>query len=287
MGGERFNLPLIKPGAPPISGGMHRWVVLLVLWVCLGASLWGKGVRYGMNRVEIEAILGQPSAVLTQGARLVLLYPKSGRIELEQGVAVRIVNVPVDIGESAASPALPAPAQTEAAARSPVKAADQAQLEAEARMEQSRQAFQRRLEEATEKLSENPRPVPIEIVPRPAVFWTGLLVAWVLRTLLTVVVLKMAFKWSDVHADWSQMFLPALADTITQAVIGATVYALWKTDHLFHLDVAVSYFVLLGVLMKTTHACTLQRAVAVAGAAKLASIVMWALVSVMMLNLLT
>ena len=38
--------------------------------------------------------------------------------------------------------------------------------------------------------------------------------------------------------------------------------------------------------MKTTHACTLQRAIAVAGAAKLASIVMWALLSIMLANML-
>jgi hypothetical protein len=111
----------------------------------------------------------------------------------------------------------------------------------------------------------------------------GLLV----RTLVTAVVLKMAFKWSDVHADWSQMFIPALADSITQSVIAAAVYALWKTNQLFFLDTAASYFVLLGVLMKTTHACTLQRAVAVTGAAKLASVVMWTFLSVALLHLFT
>jgi hypothetical protein len=45
--------------------------------------------------------------------------------------------------------------------------------------------------------------------------------------------------------------------------------------------------VLLGVLMKTTHACTLQRAVAVAGAAKLASVVIWTFLSVALLHLFT
>jgi hypothetical protein len=105
--------------------------------------------------------------------------------------------------------------------------------------------------------------------------------------LVTAVILKFAFKWSDVHADWSQMFIPALADSITQSVIAAAVYALWKTNHLFFLDTAASYFVLLGVLMKTTHACTLQRAVAVAGAAKLGSIIIWTFISVALLHLFT
>jgi hypothetical protein len=266
---------------------MRKWTVLLVLCLSLGASLWGKGIRYGMSQAEVEAILGKPAAVLTKGPRLVLLYPKNGRIELEQGVAVSIANVPVDIENSSASPVPAPPARTDTAAPSPPTEEEQAQAVAEARVGQHQKEIQRRLEEVTEKLSEGQGRVPFKIGPTPEEFWTGLAAGFVLRTLLTAVVLKMAFKWSDVHADWGQMFIPALADTVTQAVIGAVVYAFWRTDQLFHLDVAVSYFVLLGVLMKTTHAGTLQRAVAVAGAAKLASIVMWALLSVMILNLLT
>ena len=38
--------------------------------------------------------------------------------------------------------------------------------------------------------------------------------------------------------------------------------------------------------MKTTHACTLSRAVAVAGAAKIASLVVWTFLSVAIMRLL-
>ena len=55
---------------------------------------------------------------------------------------------------------------------------------------------------------------------------------------------------------------------------------------LFRVDDAISYLVLLVALMKFTHASSLKRAVAVAGAAKLASIVVWALLSVVLLNML-
>jgi hypothetical protein len=266
---------------------MRKLAVLLIFCLSLGVSLWGKGIRYGMDQAEVQAILGKPTSVLTRGPRLILLYPKNGRIELEKGVAVSIANLPIDMEEPSASPVSAKPAKTDKAVKSSLPDDDGVQVAADAEVERQRQAMQRRLEEATEKLSENHGKVTFEIGPKPAAFWTGLVAGLVFRTLLTVVVLKMAFKWSDVHADWGQMFIPALADTFTQAIISAAVFAIWKTDQLFHLDVAVSYFVLLWVLMKTTHACTLQRAVAVAGAAKLASIVMWALLSVMILNLLT
>ncbi len=154
-------------------------------------------------------------------------------------------------------------------------------------MERARQENQRRMEAITERLEEQHGKMDIALVPTPRVFWTGAVIGWVCRILITIVVLKIAFKWSDVHADWIQMVIPAAADTVTQSVIQGVAFAVWKTDQLFHLDAAISYFVLLGVLMKTTHACTLSRAVAVAGAAKLASLVMWALISVMILHLVT
>lgn len=263
---------------------MAKYAATILLCAILAVSLWGKGVRYGMSRAEVEATLGKPTVVLTHDARLVLLYPKNGRVEFEQGVAVRMVNVPIDTGPPATAATTPAPVP--AIKESAPSKDDRAQT-AEAEMEKQRQEYQRRLEEATERLEEQHGRIEISVAPRPAQFWTSFAIGLAFRMLITVVVLKLAFKWSDVHADWSQMLLPALADTLTQAGIGAGAFALWKSNQLFYLDAAVSYFVLVGVLMKTTHACTLQRAVAVAGAAKLAALVVWAGVSVMLLHLLT
>jgi hypothetical protein len=277
---------LIKPAGSPILAAMRKCAVFLILCLSLAANLGAKGIRYGMSRDEVETILGKPTSVLTKGPRLVLLYPKNGRVELEHDGAVSIANVPMEAEDSSAAPAAPKPEKATAAANRTPEEDAAIQAAEDAKLARRRQEIQRRLEEATEKLAADSGKVPLAIGPTPARFWTGLGAGLVFRTLLTVVVLKMAFKWSDVHADWGQMFIPALADTVTQTVIGAAVYALWKTDQLFHLDLAASYFVLLAVLMKTTHACTLQRAVAVAGAAKLASIVMWALLSILLANML-
>jgi len=114
-----------------------------------------------------------------------------------------------------------------------------------------------------------------------------LLVTAVIRIGVVMLVLKMAFKWADVHADWGQMFLPALADTIVRSVFEIVGVMILKVNDWFYADEAIAYFVLLYVLMKTTHACTLLRAVSVAGAAKLMSIIVGSLITVFVLHMLS
>ena len=116
--------------------------------------------------------------------------------------------------------------------------------------------------------------------------WVVMLLGALFKIPVTVLVLKMAFKWCDIDADWSQMWLPALADTITRTIIQAAAEAVWGLDNLFYVDECISFFVLLFVLIKTTHACTAVRAIGVAFAAKLASIVVWTVLSVFILGFL-
>jgi hypothetical protein len=265
---------------------MRRCFTLLLFCFGLATSLWGGAVRYGMTRAEVEEVLGHPSAVLAQGSRLVLLYPKNGRIELEKGVAIQIFNLPVDIGIPLAPPPSPTPPEKASAAKPLPEPTPAPKTTVDPEIEVPRLDSQRSLEADVHRVAAEQRAAALAVSPTRAKFWSGLLVAFVFRVLVTVIVLKLAFAWSDAHADWVQMFLPAIADSVTQAVIGATAFTLWSTNHLLHLDQAISYFVLLGVLLKTTHACTLPRAIAVAGAAKLASIVLWAFLSVMILQLL-
>jgi len=258
---------------------MGKRLALLACWLGLSAGLWAGGARYGMTRAEVEAALGQPTAALTRGPRFVLLYPRNGVVELEGGVVVKLSGVPVDDGTRARPAAPPATTIT-------TLEEDLARAAPAARVEHFREENRRLLREAQQTLAGGHDRELLAAIPNPSRFWSGLGFGLLFRTLVTVVVLKVAFKWSDVHADWSQMFLPALADTFSQAGVSATAFAVWHTTRLFYVDVGISYFVLLGVLMKTTHACTLSRAVAVAGAAKLASFVIGVLIAAALLNLM-
>ncbi len=116
--------------------------------------------------------------------------------------------------------------------------------------------------------------------------WVVMLFQALLSLPVTVVVLKYSFKWCDVDADWSQMWLPALVDTLVRGSVQAAAEALWGVDTLFYVDECLAFFALLYVLIKTTHACTAARAIGVAFAAKFVGIVVWAILSVFILGLL-
>ena len=254
---------------------MGRWLALATCWLGLTVCLWAGGVRYGMSREQVEAALGKPIAELVRGPRLILRYPRNGTVEIEKGVVVRLSGVPVDDGTpTTTTPQSATFTLDELTAAEPARAVNVPRMGTQD------------LVAVTKRMEENRDRQLLALVPGPPQFWSALAAGLLIRALVTVAVLKFAFKWSDVHAEWLQMIIPALADTLSQAGISAGVYALWHTNQLFNVDVAVSYFVLIGVLMKTTHACTLQRAVAVATAAKFASFVTWILISAALLNLL-
>ncbi len=257
---------------------MPKWLALAACWLGLVASLWAAGARYGMTRAEVEAALGAPAAELTRGPRLILRYPRNGTVELEHGVVVKLTGVPVDDGT-------PPPPTTTLPPNLNYTLEDLPNLEMRPGTAAPRASTQE-LMAATERLEASRDQQLVSLVPGPLVYWSTLLVGLVIRALVTIVVLKFAFRWCDVHADWIQMVIPALADTGTQAAINGAAYALWHTNRLFNVDTGIAYFVLIGVLLKTTHACTLQRAVAVATAAKFASFVTWILISAALLNLM-
>ncbi len=257
---------------------MRKWLALAACCLGLTADLGAAGARYGMTREEVEAALGKPAAELMRGPRLILRYPRNGTVELEKGVVVRLTGVPVDDGT-------PPPPTTTIPADSAFTLDELTEPALEPPIAIPRIGGQD-LVAVTQQIEASRNRELMRIVPGPLQFWSTLVVGLVIRSLVTIVVLKFAFKWSDVHADWIQMVIPALADTCSQAAINAAAYALWHTNQLFYVDIGVSYFVLVGVLMKTTHACTLQRAVAVATVAKFASFITWILIAAALLSLL-
>ncbi len=259
---------------------MGRWLALATCWLATVVSLCAGGVRYGMTRDEVVAALGKPTAELTRGPRLILRYPRNGTVELEKGVVVRLSGVPIDDGT--APPTTTVLPRDEEAFTLDDLATDQAKPPA---LDLPRIGTQD-LVAVTEQIEANRNQELRALVPSPLFFWSGLLVGMVVRSLVTVLALKFAFKWCDVHADWIQMIIPALADAGSQALINGAAFALWHVSQLYYVDVGISYFVLIGVLMKTTHACTLQRAVGVATAAKFASFMVWILISAALLSLM-
>ncbi len=281
----------------------------------------GGGVREGMSRAEVEAALGRPVSALVKGDTVILRYPNNGRVELVKDKAVVLVRV-LHADEVARAEAEAAAAQAVidaelAAEAAEAKAAEKAAAQAEAANARAAAAAAARgepvalpagalqdLERVTEGLA-NAHGQPggpgaqsgahagatspliggeAHGIGAGGGFWVGLVAMFLVQFAVGMVALKLAFKWADVHAEWSQMPIPALANAFTLAFLRAGAFALWRAPDLFYVDHAVALLVMLIVLRKTTHACTLPRAVAVAMAAKLTSFVVWVVLSVFVMN---
>lgn len=267
---------------------MRTLILAVMVSVICCARVMAGGVAVGMERSDVEAALGKPSAVLQRDSRLVLVYPKNGRVELANGRVVEMANVPLsdavfEVPEASASPA----SDTSAAQKTPKPDEEDAnedeKTDAKARHTSAR-ASSPSPHDSSSATHDDEEPDDHETDALPVL---PLLIVAAGRTAVMILVLKFAFQWADVHADWSQMIAPALSDTIVRIAIVLIAEKAFGTTDLFYADEALAYLALIFVLMKTTHACTLGRALGVAVAAKLVSIVVGSLIIVLVLNLLS
>lgn len=282
------------------KGGMFKALLLVVLWLGSLGLASAAGVGEGMTRAEVEAAVGKPLSVLERNGVTILRYPNDGRVELTDGRVTRVVRVrhvsdPATPEELAAEEAAKL-AAAEAEAEKAEKAAE-AQMAKEAAVAEAEWAKEQA--DARKKLEEDVARLTAEHEAGPGAtmgamtgetsaqgFWTMLGIGGLVQVAVGMVILKLAFRWADVHADWSQMFWPALAAMAGGAVVQTVGFLAWNVTEFFRVDDAVSYVVLLVTLMKTTHACTWQRAFAVAAAAKLMTIVVWTFLGVALSNAL-
>lgn len=279
---------------------MVKAFAMLVIWILVAMAAEAAGVREGMTRAEVEAELGRPISVLERPGTTVLRYPNDGRVELADGKVVRAVRVrhaddPPSPEELAAQEAERAAAEEakrvkQAAEAEALAAKEQAATEAE--WAKAEGDAQRKMEATVERLTAEHEAgagaatAELGLHEEPSKFWTLLGVGALVQVGVGMVILKLAFRWVDVHADWSQMFWPAVAGMAGGALVRGAAYAGWGVTECFRLDDAVSYAAMFFALLKTTHACTWQRAVGVAAAAKLMSIVVWVFLSVAISRLL-
>ena len=272
---------------------MFKAFVVLASWLLAAVCADAEGVREGMTRAEVEAEVGKPLSVLARGETTVMRYPNDGRVELVDGKVTRVVRV-----RHASDPATPEEVAAEEAAKAAkaeseaAKAKAAADAKAEVESSKAGAEAQRELESAVDRMTEEHAAAPTATMGElgmresPSRFWTLLGVGALVQVGVGMVILKLAFKWADVHADWSQMLWPALAGMAGGVAVRAVGYAALGVSEFFRVDDAVSYLALLAALLKTTHACTWQRAIAVAAAAKLMTLVVWVFLSVALTQML-
>jgi hypothetical protein len=268
-----------------------RKLSICITFLC--AVLFGSaaGIREGMSLAEVEEALGRPLSSMSKGNKTVLNYPDHGRVELVGGKVTSLFRVrhqddPLTPLKAAAQETAKAGGKTQAQLAEEARSAkEQEKGEAEWVMIDAKSNLQ--IDAAIEEMTRNRgdqaaagAAKDLGLTAEPEHFWIELAVALLVQIGLGMVLLKMAFAWTDVHADWGQMFLPALAAAASGALVRGAGFALWHTTQFFYLDDAVSYGALLFALLKSTHACTWQRAAGVGMAAKLMSMVVWVFLGV-------
>jgi nucleoid-associated protein YgaU len=290
----RREFEFVSVGVFGRKGWMFKTLSWVVVWFGLSLAAWAAGVGEGMTRAEVEAAVGKPLSVLERNGTTVMRYPNDGRVELTGGRVTRVVRVrhvsdPATPEELAAEEAAKLAKAEAEAARAEAKAeaeAAKAAAAAEAEWEKAQIEARAAMEADVARLTAEHEGGPGAAIggmmggPSPNEFWTMLGIGALVQIGVGMVILKLSFRWADVHADWGQMLWPAAAAMAGGAAVRAAGFAAWDVTEFFHMDDAVSYVALLVTLLKTTHACTWQRAFAVAAAAKLMTIVVWTFLSV-------
>jgi len=274
---------------------MLTLMVLLVVVIGCGAA---EGLHYDMTKEEVKAAAGSPLSSLERSGRAIWMYPDGGRVEFEMGKIVSIQNMLMadETEVVAAAEAAAEQQRMKAAAALAAEVEAQQQREAETAAAEAEVAaanaammeeFSQSIEEFEARVESGQMPVDLGLgPPSPGEYWVGLGVKAVVGVIITIVVLKLAFKWCDLHADWGQMVMPAMVDMFAASLVRGGAYLLLQTDQLYHIDDGVSFFALIAALKLGTHASSLPRAVSVAVVVKLANLVVWSLLSVVILQAL-
>lgn len=255
---------------------------VLGLFLGLAGLLLGEGIRLNMTGPEVEMAVGRPTSQLARGDRAIWNYPEGGQVVLEGGRVVSFKN----LAEATEGGDLPEEAVAAETVTSDLVNEAEAVVEAdfEIRSAEEMDEFSETVKELEALHQEGPRAMQEAMMPPPAKSgWGAVMAEALFMMILSVIVLKIAFKWSDIDSEWKQMFLPALANVVTATSVLVVAKLVLGTSEVFYLDHALSYFVLVLVLQRTTHASSLARAVSVAGVTKIASIVLLSILSVFVL----
>ena len=198
--------------------------------MCIGVGLLGAaGLSYQMTPEKVKAAAGPPTSSLDRGDRGIWMYPDGGKMEFENGRAVTIRNMLMATEaevlaaeeEAAEAERLAAEEIARVAAEDVVtRAAESAQLEAE--MAEAYAETMEMISNSIEKLEAQHEGgmTDLGLGPPPASqYWIALAVQSFLGVFVTMLVQKMAFKWSNIHADWGQLFLSAMVDMFAGTVI--------------------------------------------------------------------
>jgi hypothetical protein len=179
-------------------------LLLLFCWAGAPAIL---AVEIGDSREAVLKELGYPLSTASRGGREILLYPKGGRVELADG-KVADIRGPLPIGTAVAKPT-PAPATpSQPPATVPRKTTSRPDSPAPATVPSTKR------EPASPASDSLPPPKSAPIAYNVPALGVGLL----LRFGLTILGLKIAFKFWATRVRWKGVLLVASIDIVLHVI---------------------------------------------------------------------
>lgn len=254
-----------------------RLATLAILGFCLTAVR--ADIVAGTKRADVIAELGKPSSTASRGSREILQYPKGLRLELEGGVVVDIRGYvpqgvsPADIAAAAEPPPpkpkaetkSPAPATSKSSTGTAVKNAPPPPPAPALPNEEefSPAAAANALGDEVDKMTTAwgggvTAPLP---TPSQSQNWLEIVLKFVLRFLISVGLLRLAFKYWEMDAFWSGTFAIAAIDASVHAIMEALDPITEGFTTLGHVDGALAWFVMIFTVQRFCFNKRLQNAV--------------------------
>jgi hypothetical protein len=203
----------------------------------------------GSKRADVIAELGKPTSAARRGAQEILLYPKGVRIELERDVVVDLKGyIPTATAGVAtpavtsASPATPAAAPSANSAPAPKPAKKPAAHEDDDfNPAVAANALGDEVAKMDTAWGSSPPPMPQKKAPSPLELIVGML----LRFGITIMALRVAFKYWEMDAFWKGTFAIAGIDAVVHGSLTALSPMTGGFTTLGHVDEAIAWFVMI------------------------------------------
>lgn len=232
----------------------------------------------GSSRADVVAELGKPLSTAQRGPVEILNYPKKVKIELENGVVVDIrgytpagVTLPTATAakeeKPTTAPSTPASEPSPAKKTPPKKPEKNEEDEDVAASNPAVGA--NLLGDKVEKMNTAWGDAPV--APKKKAFdLPELLVGLALHFVLTIVGLRLAFKYWEMDAFWSGTFAIASIDTVIKGIMEGLDPITQGFSTLGHVDAAVAWLVMIGTIRHFCFNKRIQNAVLTAAFVKTA-----------------
>jgi F0F1-type ATP synthase assembly protein I len=264
----------------------------------LGVSFFGAEIGIGDTRDEVLRQLGQPTSVARRGGHEILLFAPGGRVEIVDGRVADVKGLlpaPIDPATNSAAPTAASPIMDPPRPPSATKSQPPIPASAEAPPvladrppeDYNPAVAANELAKHVEKMdtawgTAPPQEGSLSPLDSPASFFTGLL----LRFVITILALKLAFKYWEMDAFWTGTLLIAGIDMTLHAMFELLGPASGGITTNFAVENGIPGLVMIYTVHRFCFNKRIQNAVLTAAAVKVVVTMLYVFAGVAALNMI-